>query len=289
MLRIAAILAVATACTGRAVIPPGAPPEIALPPLARDGDPDAQVSLGYMYQNGQSFEQSYSQAARWYRPAAEQGNDLAQFALGELYARGLGLDQNYYTAAYWFRRAAMNGNLSAQFRLANFYERGLGVPQDYAIAAQWYGRASQASRGQGALPPAIERLIGRAYRTPVLIPPPRLFPAGPSTAPQALSPRPDADRRMALAEPEPRARDGVWVHIASFRGRRTAAYHWRTLKQRHAVLLGGLTAEFPATDLGGERGVWVRVVAGPLADIPTARSLCAALQAQGVYCLPVAR
>ena len=153
-----AILALAAGCADRAAIPPCAPPEVALPPLAEAGDADAQVSLGYMYQTGQSFEQSYSLAARWYRPAAEQGNALAQFALGELYARGLGLELDYGAAAYWFGRAAMNGNVSAQIRLANFDEKGLGVAQDYGEAARWYGRASRASRGLNAPPPAIERL-----------------------------------------------------------------------------------------------------------------------------------
>ena len=280
-----AILALAAGCAGRAPIPPDAPPEIALPPLAQEGAADAQVSLGYMYQTGQSFEQSYVQAARWYRRAADQGNTLAQFALGELYARGLGLDQDYYAAAYWFGQAALGGNVSAQFQLAHMYENGLGMPRDYSAAAHWYGRASQGSRALGALPPAIERLSGRAYGNAPLVQPPRLTPVAPA---QITGAPPDQDSRIVLQAPEPPPPENTtWVHVASFRTRAAAAIHWELLQSRHAVLLGSLTAELADIDLGGDIGVWVRVQAGPLANLRVAQSLCAALLAQGVYCEPV--
>lgn len=292
LFRSVALLALAAGCAGRVAIPPGTPPEIALPQLAREGDPDAQVSLGYMYQNGQSFEQSYSRAARWYRPAAEQGNSLAQYALGELYARGLGLDQDYSMAAYWYLRAAMSGEVSAQLQLAYLYENGFGVQRNYAAAARLYGRAIQASRGLTAPPPSIERLAGRrAYDTILLIQPPRLIPAERAAPAQAGL---DVGDRIALrdAEPQPPVVDpspagGAWVHVASFRTKGAAANQWEMLKQRHAVLLGGLTAELVRIDLGAEKGVWVRVQAGPLADMTVAQSLCAALQAHDVYCAPV--
>ena len=284
---IAAILVIAAGCTDRAVIPPDAPPEIALPPLAQGGDPDAQVSLGYMYQNGQSFEQSYSKAARWYRSAADQGNALAQFALGELYARGLGLEQDYRAAADWFERAALSGNVSAQYRLAYAFENGLGRGRDYSAAALWYGRARQGSRGQGTTPPAIERLSGKAYVNAPLVPPPRLSPPSSPAPAQFTGAEPGQEERVVLRAPEPPPPDGVWVHVASFRTGSAAASQWEMLQNRHAVLLGGLTAELASTDLGGDMGVWVRLQAGPLADMTAAQSLCAALRARDVYCAPV--
>ena len=283
----AAILALAAGCAERAAIPPGAPPAVALPPLARDGDADAQVSLGYMYQTGQTIEQSYSQAAYWYRAAAEQDNSLAQFALGDLYAQGLGLDQDYGAAAYWFGRAAMAGNVSAQVRLAYYYEKGLGVVRDYGAAAHWYGQASQASRGLNAAPPAIERLAGRAYaRAPVLTQPPRLVPLD--------QPAPKPNETVVLVKPETNNAatpttgvSGAWVHVASFRTRGAAESQWDMLKSRHPVLLGGLTAAMVDTDLGDEMGVWIRVHAGPLTNQAVAHSLCDALHVRNVYCAPV--
>ncbi len=283
----AAILALAAGCAERVVIPPGAPPAIALPPLARAGDADAQVSLGYMYQTGQSVEQSYSQAAYWYRAAAEQDNGLAQFALGDLYSQGLGLEQDYGQAAYRIGRAAMAGNVSAQIRLAYYYEKGFGVVRDYGAAAHWYGQASLGARGQGAAPPAIERLAGRAYaRAPALTPPPRLAPPE--------RPAPNEAERIVLVKPETNSAatpttgvSGAWVHVASLRTRGAAESQWDMLKSRHPVLLGGLTAAMVDTDLGDEMGVWIRVHAGPLTNQAVAHSLCDALHDRNVYCAPV--
>ncbi|MFP6729526.1 MAG: hypothetical protein VCD50_05065 [Alphaproteobacteria bacterium] len=274
-----AILVLVAACGGEA-IPPDAPPSIALPPMALAGDADAQVSLGFMYQNGQSFEQSYSSAAYWYRRAAEQGHALAQFALGDLYARGLGLDQDYFRAAYWFRIAALGGNVSAQMRLAHFYENGFGVPRDYTAAVLWYSRASQASRGLNKPPPSVERLAGRAYDTTLLIQPERPD----ANAPNEIilkppdSPLPESNQTSAMS---------IWVHVASFRTMGAAAIQWDTIRKRHTDLLGGLSVELVHIDLGANKGVWVRVQAGPLADMAAAISLCAALQAEDVYCAPV--
>ena len=59
--------------------------------------------------------------------------------------------------------------------------------------------------------------------------------------------------------------------------------------------LAGLVAlcaegfELARTDLGGDMGIWIRLLAGPLADMRAAHSLCAALQARDVYCAPIAR
>lgn len=46
--------------------------------LAEQGDSQAQYELGNIYRRGQSVEQSYVEAAKWYRKAAEQGYAKAQ-------------------------------------------------------------------------------------------------------------------------------------------------------------------------------------------------------------------
>ena len=85
-----AALLLGAGCAGEPAYPPGTPPAIVLPGLAEQGDAEAQVSLGWMYQTGQVFDQDYGEAARWYRRAADQGNALAQYSLAELYARRRG-------------------------------------------------------------------------------------------------------------------------------------------------------------------------------------------------------
>jgi len=46
--------------------------------LAEQGDPRAQLQVGYQYANGEGLRRNYEEAVRWYRKAAEQGNAVAQ-------------------------------------------------------------------------------------------------------------------------------------------------------------------------------------------------------------------
>ena len=48
----------------------------------------------------------YAQAALWYRKAAEQGNADAQLSLGYLYDDGQGVPQDYAEAYFWYYLAA---------------------------------------------------------------------------------------------------------------------------------------------------------------------------------------
>ncbi len=58
-----------------------------LRPLAEQGDANAQLFLGIMYENGQGVPQDYAEAVKWYRKAAEQGLANAQYNLGLLHVR----------------------------------------------------------------------------------------------------------------------------------------------------------------------------------------------------------
>ena len=78
-------------------------------PLARQGNPEAQNMLGYMYRYGQGVPQDFEQARPWYRLAAGQGFARGQNNLGMLYRQGLGVKQDYQIAWQWFLRAAEQG------------------------------------------------------------------------------------------------------------------------------------------------------------------------------------
>ena len=277
-----AALVLATGCGGGG-LPPGAPLGTTLPELAAQGDAEAQVSLGWMYETGQGYERSYGRAARWYRRAADQGSTLAQYALGELYAGGRGVDQDYRAAAAWYRAAAEGGNVSAQLRLAYLYENGLGVPRDYAAAAAWYGRARQDSLALGSPPPGLARIIGAGPATPVLIPPPREAPVADAGTDGANAPATGETMAAQAAQPA-----GVWVHVASFRTANPARAHWKALKGAHADLLDALGGDLVRVDLGADLGVWMRLRAGPLPGIAAAEALCRALRARDLYCAPLA-
>jgi len=75
-------------------------------PLADQGDAEAQLDLGAMYQNGQGVPQDYATAVRWFRKAADQGDAIAQNNLGLMYYNGQGVPQDYVQAHMWLNLAA---------------------------------------------------------------------------------------------------------------------------------------------------------------------------------------
>lgn len=78
--------------------------------LARQGDADAQVLLGYQYLSGMpNREPSMEKAKYWMRKAAEQGDADAQGVLGTLYYN----EKNYTAATPWLSLACKNNNQKA--------------------------------------------------------------------------------------------------------------------------------------------------------------------------------
>ena len=84
----------------------------------------------------------YRSALGVWLPAAEEGDAEAQMLVGEIYERGIGGAPDYAAAAEWYLRAAEQGNARAQFNLGTLHEQGLGVPADKLQALNWYRRAS---------------------------------------------------------------------------------------------------------------------------------------------------
>ncbi len=74
--------------------------------------------------------------------AAEQGDAEAQVTLGEVFEQGLGVPPDYEAARFWYEQAATQGSPRAMTNLGNLFERGLGVTPDSRRAVQWYRRAA---------------------------------------------------------------------------------------------------------------------------------------------------
>jgi hypothetical protein len=136
---------------------------------AEQGNADAQLLLGVMYQDGDGVPKDAAQAAQWIRKAAEQDNATAEFALGVMYLQAMGVPKdeaaavrwlekaatrvppaqftlarfheekgNYAEALKWYRLLASRGDADSQNDVGHFYETGRGVPQNYTEAANWY-------------------------------------------------------------------------------------------------------------------------------------------------------
>ena len=86
-------------------------------PLAEQGDANAQINLGTLYENGQGVSKDYQQALFWFRQAAKRGNAMALTKIGLMYERGTGVTQDFILAHKWYILGAANGdNLGAEFR-----------------------------------------------------------------------------------------------------------------------------------------------------------------------------
>lgn len=114
-----------------------------LKPLAEQGDSDAQVTLGLMYEYGHGVERNPDKAIEWYTRAAEQGLPVVQHDLGVKYFQGTGVPQNYQEAAKWWEQAANAGLADSQFNLGLMYYRGLGIKKNYAQALDLFTRAAE--------------------------------------------------------------------------------------------------------------------------------------------------
>ena len=90
-------------------------------PLADQGDADAQVYLGVMYQFGQGVIQDDKEAAKWYRLAAQQGYAGAQSKLVDMLLDGKDTALDYEVAFKWSKLAAAQGHVVAQYNLGKLY------------------------------------------------------------------------------------------------------------------------------------------------------------------------
>ncbi len=100
-------------------------------------DPEDEAELGQVYENGVGVEQSYAEAARWYRAAAEQGDAIAQRHLAEMYYTARGVPQDFREAYKWYRKAALQGEPDAQKAMMDIFEKGKGKRRDDAEAYLW--------------------------------------------------------------------------------------------------------------------------------------------------------
>lgn len=121
--------------------------------LARAGDPAAQRNVAHLFRHGLGVEQSFTEAANWYRRAAELGLAAAQVNLATMQAKGQGAEQSYENAAYWYHEAALQGHVLAQYNLGLMYAKGLGVTESEPRAIVWLHRAAK-----GGHKKAIEQL-----------------------------------------------------------------------------------------------------------------------------------
>ena len=152
-----------------------------------------------------------------------------------------------------------------------------------------------------AAPPkrAPERLLPPPE---VPLPPPRFEPE-PVQEPAAAAPEPEpakpepetaaattneAAKTAKPSSPLPAAHK-YRLQLAALRSKAAVDQAWKRLRKRHRDLLSGLGLAIEKKDLGPSKGVYYRLLAGPVDDRKKARRLCVDLQKRNVGCLVVKR
>ena len=127
-------------------------------PQAQQGDAEAQVTLGEIYEKGLGGMADPALAAQWYSKAAEQGNSRAQIDLGHLYEKGLGVKKNTRTALKWYRKGAGLANSGLQF-IPVTEASGGGGKRKHGNNAQHQARAGDNASGSADEPERKQRMV----------------------------------------------------------------------------------------------------------------------------------
>ena len=111
--------------------------------LAKNGDVNSQMMVGYMFEKGEGVTKNEVEAVQWYQLAADKGNVYSQNKLGLMFLNSTGVAQDLAEAVKFFRLAADQGNLDAQYNLGKMFENGQGVTQDMIEAERLYRLAAK--------------------------------------------------------------------------------------------------------------------------------------------------
>ncbi|MEO1925582.1 MAG: SPOR domain-containing protein [Gammaproteobacteria bacterium] len=135
-----------------------------LKPLAENGNSQAQITLGLMYDYGQGVDKDPTESINWYRMAAEQGVPLVQHDIGVKYFQGQSVEQNYDEAAKWWEMSASAGIADSQFNLGLMYYRGIGIPKDYIKAGKLFDAAAAQGHGNAQYSLAVMYAFGQSKK-----------------------------------------------------------------------------------------------------------------------------
>ena len=106
---------------------------------AENGDVDAQVTLGMMYDNGWYVAENKAEAFKWFLRAAEQGDVKSQMSVGWEYGSGELFPKDFVKAYMWFLMANSQDDKRATKAL-NFLRQHLTTEQiseAESLAVRW--------------------------------------------------------------------------------------------------------------------------------------------------------
>jgi len=126
---------------------------------------------------------------------------------------------------------------------------------------------------------------------PAEVQPTALAQAAPATATTEATPAASAVAAVIPPAPPPSATTapssgGGWrLQLASLKSEEAVHKSWSDLQRKHQDVLGGLRSDVVRVDLGADKGIYFRLMAGPVASRDEANAKCDQLKAQKVACL----
>jgi cell division septation protein DedD len=100
-----------------------------------------------------------------------------------------------------------------------------------------------------------------------------------------FAPKERAPRMLEAPKAAEETTKGLLLHLASYHKADDAAAGWSILRARHRGQLRDFEPVLRDVDLG-DKGIFVRLLAGPVKTKGEARALCPALRDEGAYCMP---
>ena len=102
---------------------------------------------------------NYKTSLQLWLPLAEEGDAQAAVYVGELYERGIDGPPDYEQAAAWYAKAAETGFARAQYKLGALYEQGLGVERDVVRALNLYRESQGIDEGDLVSQRMVQRML----------------------------------------------------------------------------------------------------------------------------------
>ncbi|WP_198263125.1 tetratricopeptide repeat protein [sulfur-oxidizing endosymbiont of Gigantopelta aegis] len=130
-------------------------------PLAEQGNPVAQYSIGLLYEQGKGVKKDARLALKYFESAVAQNLPAAQYYLGMKYYAGLDIKRDVVKARQLLKKSAQNDYLQAQFQLASLYNKGIGGAQDARLATHWFSQAAESGYGPAQHSLATRYLTGK--------------------------------------------------------------------------------------------------------------------------------
>jgi TPR repeat protein len=130
-------------------------------PLAKKGEPLAQMIVGRLYARGEGSPHDCGEAVKWFTRAAEQGDADAQFELATFYHQGQCVAKDDPAAVIWFELSARMGDPRGLNAIGEIYLGRGDIPPDYAKAVGWFLRAAKLFDGDALYQLGVLHALGR--------------------------------------------------------------------------------------------------------------------------------